>query len=68
MSFNIYLGSLIASTVRMHVDVARRLAQASKAFGTLMKMDRNLHLTIKNKVIMPVFCLCCYMVQSAGSL
>ena len=49
-----YLGSLIATTGRMDVDVDRRLAQASKAFGALRKavfMDRNLCLSIKKRIL-----------------
>ena len=32
-----YLGSLISNSGRMDVDVDRRIAQASKAFGALRK-------------------------------
>ena len=32
-----YLGSIIAGSGRMDVDVDRRVAQASKAFGALRK-------------------------------
>ncbi len=48
-----YLGSLIASSGRMDVDVDRRVAQASKAFGALRKavfLDKNLSLTTKRKL------------------
>ena len=48
-----YLGSLIADSGRMDVDVDRRVAQASKAFGALRKsvfMDKNLSLATKRKV------------------
>ena len=45
-----YLGTLIASSGRMDVDVDKRVAQASKAFGALRKavfLDRNLSLSTK---------------------
>ena len=48
-----YLGSLMASSGRMDVDVDRRVAQASRAFGAMRKavfMDRNLSLTTKRKL------------------
>ena len=48
-----YLGSLIADSGRMDVDVDRRVAQASKAFGALRKsvfMDKNLSLATKRTV------------------
>ena len=48
-----YLGSLIADSGRMDMDVDRRVAQASKAFGALRKsvfMDKNLSLATKRKV------------------
>ena len=47
-----YLGSLIASSGRMDVDVDKRVAQASKAFGALRKavfLDRNLSLSTKRR-------------------
>ena len=56
-----YLGSLIASSGRMDVDVDKRVAQASKAFGALRKavfLDRNLSLSTKrrpyNACVLPV--------------
>ena len=48
-----YLGSLISNSGRMDVDVDRRIAQASKAFGALRKAvfsDRNLRLSTKRRV------------------
>ena len=45
-----YLGSLIADSGRMDVDVDRRVAQASKAFGALRKsvfLDKSLSLVTK---------------------
>ena len=48
-----YLGSLIDSSGRSTVDVERRVAQASKAFGALRKpvfLDKNLSLSTKRKV------------------
>ena len=48
-----YLGSLISNSGRMDVDVDRRIAQASKAFGGLRKAvfsDRNLRLSTKRWV------------------
>ena len=48
-----YLGSLIADSGRMDVDIERRISQASKAFGALRKavfLDKNLTLTTKRKV------------------
>ena len=48
-----YLGLLIASSGRMDVDVDRKVAQASKAFGALRKAvfpDKNLSLTTKSKL------------------
>ena len=47
-----YLGSIIAGSGRMDVDVDRRVAQASKAFGALRKavfLDKNLSLRTKRK-------------------
>ena len=47
----LYLGSLVADSGRM--DVERRIAQTSKAFGALRKavfLDKNLTLTTKRKV------------------
>ena len=47
-----YLGSLIASSGRMDVDVDKRVAQASKVFGALRKavfLDRNLSLSTKRR-------------------
>ena len=48
-----YLGSLIASSGRMDVDVDKRVAQASKVFGALRKavfLDRNLSLSTKRRL------------------
>ena len=48
-----YLGSLIARSGKIDVEVDRRLAQASKAFGALRKavfMDRTLSLSIKRRL------------------
>ena len=48
-----YLGSLIADSGRMDVDVERRISQASKAFGALRKavfLDKNLTMVTKRKV------------------
>ena len=48
-----YLGSIIDSSGKMEVDVDRRIAQASKAFGALRKsvfLDKNLSLCTKRKV------------------
>ena len=47
----LYLGSLVADSGRM--DVERRIAQASKAFGASRKavfLDKNVTLTTKRKV------------------
>ena len=48
-----YLGSLITSSGRMDMDIDRRIAQASKAFGALRKavfLDRNLSLSTKRRI------------------
>ena len=48
-----YLGSVIAGSGRLDVDVDRRVAQASKAFGALRKavfLDKNLSLGTKRKL------------------
>ena len=48
-----YLGSLIAASGRMDVDVERRIIRASQAFGALKKSvfrDKNLTLNTKRKV------------------
>ena len=48
-----YLGSLIDSLGRLTVDVERRVAQASRAFGALRKavfLDKNLSLATKRKI------------------
>ena len=48
-----YLGSVVASSGRMDVDVDKQLAQASKVFGALRKavfMDRNLSLSLKRRL------------------
>ena len=48
-----YLGSVVSSTGRMELDVSRRIAQASKAFGALRKsvfIDKSLQITTKRKV------------------
>ena len=48
-----YLGSVIASSGRVQPDIDRRIAQASKAFGTLRKPvfnNRDLKLKTKRKV------------------
>ena len=48
-----YLGSLIADSGRMDVDVDRRVAQASKAFGALRKsvfLENSLSLATKRKL------------------
>ena len=48
-----YLGSLIDKSGRMDVDVDRRVAQASKAFGALRKsvfLDKNLSLATKRRL------------------
>ena len=48
-----YLGSLIADSGRMDVDVDRRVAQASKAFGALRKsvfLDKSLSLATKRRL------------------
>ena len=48
-----YLGSIIESSGKMDVDVGRRIAQASKAFGALRKsvfLDKTLSLCTKRKV------------------
>lgn len=48
-----YLGSIVASSGRMDVDVDKRIAQASKAFGALRKavfLDKNLSLATKRKI------------------
>ena len=66
-----YLGSIIESSGKMDVDVDRRIAQTSKAFGALrisVFLDKNLSLCTKRKVYYVVTCLCCYMVQNAGPL
>ena len=48
-----YLGSQIESSSRMTLDVEKRIAQASKAFGALRKpdlLDRGLNINTKCKV------------------
>ena len=48
-----YLGSMITASGRMDVDVEKRNAQASRAFGALRKavfMDRDLKLETKRKI------------------
>ena len=48
-----YFGSLIADSGRMNVDVEKRIAQASLAYGTLRKsvfLNKNLTLATKRKV------------------
>ena len=48
-----YLGSPMARSGRMDVDIDRRVAQVSKPFGALRKavfMDRNLSLSIKKRI------------------
>ena len=48
-----YLGSMITASGRMDVDVEKRIAQASRAFGALRKavfMDRDLKLETKRKI------------------
>ena len=48
-----YLGSIVSSCGRMEVDMSRRIAQASKAFGALRRsvfMDKDLRVTTKCKV------------------
>ena len=49
-----YLGSMIADSGRMDIDVEKRIAQASRAFGALRKavfLDRNTHATNKEEDI-----------------
>ncbi len=63
-----YLGSMIAASGRIDVDVEGRIVKASRAFGTLRKevfLDKDLTLRTKRKVY-HVSCQCCCMVQSAG--
>ena len=48
-----YLGSIIDSSGRANVDVERRVAQASRAFGALRKavfLDKNLSRRTKRKI------------------
>ena len=48
-----YLGSLITSSGRMDMDIDRRIALVSRAFGALCKavfLDKNLSLSIKRSV------------------
>ena len=48
-----YLGPLVHSSGKMDADVSRRVAQASKAFGTLRKaifLDKDLKLSTKKRV------------------
>ncbi len=49
-SFPTYVGSILSSSGRFEVDVEKRVAQASKAFGALREavfLDRNLSLATK---------------------
>ena len=66
-----YFGSQIESSGRMTLDVEKRIAQASKAFGALRKpvlLDRDLNINTKRKVYQAcvLYCLCSYTGQSAG--
>ena len=48
-----YLGSLVENSGRSAVDVERRMAQASRAFGALRKavfLDNNLSLKTKRRI------------------
>ncbi len=62
-----YLGSLSG---RMDVDVEKRIAKASRAFGALRKavfQDKNLTLVTKRKVYQAcVYCQCCCTGLSVG--
>ena len=60
-----YLGSQIESFGRMTLDVDKRIAQASKAFGALRNpvfLDGDLNINTKRTA----YCLCSYTGQSAG--
>ena len=49
----LYLGSVMADSGRMDIDVERRISQASRAFGVLRKavfLDKNLTLSTKRKI------------------
>jgi len=61
-----YLGSIIAASGRMDVDVERRITKASQAFEPLKKTvfrDKNLTLNTKRKIYQA--CMC-FMVLNAG--
>ena len=61
-----YLGSVIASSGRMDVDICRRVAQASKAFGAMRQavfLDKSLRPSTKRKLY-KCFCAVCITICS----
>jgi hypothetical protein len=62
-----YLGSLIADNGRVDVEVKKRIASTSKAFGALslrQAVFKDAH--TRRQYTGPVYCLSCCMVVNAG--